>query len=103
MGDNGVSQTAIEDIVRNHEEIIVAAVLDGVLNTTGRMPTEDEVRIFMGKVQDGVNRCTDYLWKEKLIVRVHAPSVDVHNGKTVVRRKIEKVWEKGHKGFRIHG
>ena len=92
--------SVLDDIIDNHENIIMAACIHGIVETTKQMPTEDEVIVHLGKVIPDSGAYIDYLWKGNVILRVHAPQmIEDKPGRTVMHRKIEQVWQKSQKGF----
>ncbi len=99
--------TITQDIIDTHEEMIMAAFVQGVTETDKQMPTEDDMILYAGKVVQN-NGCIDYVWRKgevaKTILRVHPPQLveDKTKGDMVHRktfRKIEQVWMKGQKGY----
>ena len=88
-----------DDIINTHEEMIMAACIQGIVETTKKMPTEDEVIMHLGKVVHD-NGVIDYVWKGTVIIRAHAPQfISDKDGRKVIHRKLEQVWQKGNKGF----
>ena len=92
--------SALEDIINNHKEMIVSAALNGIMQTTGRMPSEAECFLHLGISMPDSGAYCDVLWKKKVIIRAYPPQiVKESKGRTVIHRKIEEVWRKGQKGF----
>lgn len=88
-----------DDIINTHEEMIMAAVIQGIVETTKKMPTEDEVILHLGKVIHD-NGIIDYVWKGDVMIRAHAPQmVEDKLGRKKIHRKLEQVWQKGQKGY----
>lgn len=96
MGKPGIWRPGnlLHDIAAEHSKIIDGAIIEALTEIEGKMPHHFDLADDLGKLLH--DECSSVFltvtWKGEPILEVYRPEPAYHLGRTVISRKIKRVW-----------